>query len=77
MRSSRWTGQQGASVKQLGGPEVTPDSQAKGQGFRRTPPHAQQVKNKKVINARESPDRQGSKRPKPTNHQLWQSAMTT
>lgn len=43
MLSNRWTGQQGASVKQLGGQEVIPDSQANGQSFGRTPPHSQQV----------------------------------
>lgn len=43
MPGNRWTGQQVVTVKQLAGQEAMPDSQAKGQDFRRTTPHSQQV----------------------------------
>lgn len=43
MPGNRWTGQQVVTVKQLAGQEAMPDSQAKGQDFRRTMPHSQQV----------------------------------
>lgn len=43
MLVNRWTGQQVVTVKQLADQEAMPVSQAKGQDFRRTMPHSQQV----------------------------------